>query len=279
MKKIKFAVIAGIVFLANVVPVSAQDRQFGRTYQSNTLPKDAKDLEAWATWRTGRKYFYNGLDTRLEFETGLTDKLQTSLYFNATHEAFGANLDTLGGITDKSVDGIFHHSSFSISSEWKWNIMNASTQPFGFALYAEFGFSPDVIEIENKLIFDKRTEKNIFALNLVNEYEIGYDVERGETEREWEDEPEIDLGYMYMFKPNFGLGVELVNSNEIEDGNWNFSALSGGPTLFYAGDRHFLILNVLPQWTNLHKTDDAPDNLVLNARQKVEIRLLWGFSL
>lgn len=84
---------------------------------------------------------------------------------------------------------------------------------------------------------------------------------------------------MYLFHPGLGLGFELVNSNEIEHGNWNFSALYGGPTLFYGGDNHFFILNVLPQWTNLHKTDDAPGKLVLNAREKIEIRILWGLSL
>ncbi len=256
----------------------AQDRQFVRTYQSNTLAKGSRDLEAWSTFRTGRQYYYNALDTRLEFEVGLTDKLQTALYFNTSNSAFGANKDTLGGIADTSISGIFTSSEVSISSEWKWNLMNASTDPFGFALYAEFGISANKFEIENKLIFDKRTDKNIFALNFVNEYAMVNDIKNGTTEMFTEDEPEIDLAYMHMLKPNIGLGLELRNSNEIEDGNWNFSALYGGPTFFYAADKYFIILNVLPQWTNLRKTEDAPNNLVLNAREKLEVRLLLGFS-
>ena len=267
-----------IVTLSNLT-AKAQDRQFARTYQSNTLPKGATDIEAWATWRTGREYYYNRLDTRLEFEVGLTDKLQTALYFNTSYSAFGASIDTLGRIPDTSVSGIFHDSEFSVSSEWKWNIVNPSTHPFGFALYAEFGFSPGEFEIENKLIFDKRTPKSIWALNLVNEYEIKFEVEAGETIKEWEDKVEIDLAYMFMLKTNFGLGMEVVNSNEIEEGNWNYSALFGGPTLYYAGDNYFLILNLLPQWANLHKTDDAPNNLVLNAQERMEIRFILGFSL
>ncbi len=254
-------------------------REFARTYQSNTLPKGVNELETWATWRSGREYLYNRLDTRIELESGLTDRLQTALYFNASHKSYGASLDTLGGIADTSSSGIFSESEFSVSSEWKLNLMNASTAPFGFAVYAELGFSPSEIEIENKLIFDKRTAKSTWALNLVSEFELKYDVKKGKTVREWESKPEIDLAYMYMFKPTFGLGIEIRNSNEIEEGNWNFSALYGGPTLFFSNDKHFIIFNILPQWANLHKTDDAPNNLVLNAREKVETRLIWGISL
>ena len=278
-KIIPLIIIAALGMFGNTPALKAQDRQFARTYQSNTLPKGATDIEAWATWRTGREYFYNRLDTRIEFEIGLNDRLQTALYLNSSYRAFGASLDTLGRIADTSVSGIFHESEFSVSSEWKWNIINPATHNFGFALYAEFGFSPGEFEIENKLIFDKRTPKSIWALNLVNEYEIKFEVEKGKTEKEWEDKVEIDLAYMYMLKTNFGLGLEVVNTNEIEEGNWNYSALFGGPTLYYAGENYFLILNVLPQWANLHKTDDAPNNLVLNAQEKLEIRFLLGFTL
>ena len=266
-----------ILTILSVQCIKAQDRQFVRTYQSSVLPKGAMDLEAWSTFRTGREYFFNRIDNRIEFEMGLNDKVQTAFYFNASHLAFGANKDTLGGIADTSQSGIFHESEFSISSEWKWKLLDPSANNFGLALYAEIGLAPSEIEIENKIIIDKKTDKNVFALNLVNEYAIKYEVEKGETKSVTEDEPEIDLAYMHMLKTNLGLGIELRNSNEIEDGNWNFSAMFGGPTLFYAGEKYFVILNALPQLANLHKTDDAPNNLVLNAREKLEVRLLVGF--
>ena len=266
-----------ILTILSVQYAKAQDRQFVRTYQSTVLPKGAMDLEAWSTFRTGREYFFNRIDNRLEFEMGLNDKLQTAFYINSSHSAFGAHLDTLGGIKDTSISGIFHESEFSISSEWKWKLLDPSANNFGLALYAEIGLAPSEIEIENKIIIDKKTDKNVFALNLVNEYAIKYEVAKGETKSVTEDEPEIDLAYMHMFKPTLGLGLELRNSNEIENGNWNFSAMFGGPTLFYAGEKYFVILNALPQLANLHKTDDAPNNLVLNAREKLEVRLLVGF--
>ena len=86
------------------------------------------------------------------------------------------------------------------------------------------------------------------------------------------------MGYMHMIKSNFGIGLELKNHNEIVEEGWEHSAIFGGPTLFYSGNKHFIILNILPQWANIHKTDDAPNNLVLNEHEKLDIRLLIGFS-
>lgn len=259
--------------------INAQDRQFARTYQSNTLQKGSVDLEVWSTYRTGREYFYKRIDSRIEFEVGLTDKLQTSIYLNTSHSAFGASLDTMGGIADTTIDGISTESEFSISSEWKLNLLNVNTSPIGLALYTEFTFAPNEFEIENKIILDTRNEKNTFALNLSNEYAIKFEVAKGKKTRSWEAEPEIDLAYMHFLKPNLGIGLEMVNINEIENNKWNFSALYAGPTLFYTASNYYIILNILPQLANLHKTDDAPNNLVLNAREKLEVRLLLGFNL
>ncbi len=257
----------------------AQDRQLARTYQSNTLPKGARDLEGQLTYRAGRNYFFNELDGRLEFETGLTDKLQTSVYMNISGSAYGPNLDTLGGIPVPAASGIEKEVSFSLSNEWKWNLLNASVDPVGLALYAEFLVGPGQFEIENKIIVDKRWASGLMAFNLVNEYEGEKNVFENKTTRELSDEVNMDLGYMHFIKQGFGIGAEFVNSNEIEAGSWNFSALSGGPTLYFAGKNDFCILNILPQWANLHKTADAPTDLVLNDHEKIEMRLLWGFSL
>ena len=279
MKRFISTILISLFVTLSVVEGFSQDRQFVRTYQSTVLQKGSMDLEGWNTFRSGRNYFYNALDSRLEMEVGLTDKLQTALYFNVSHAASAPNKDTLGGIADTSASGIIHESELSMSSEWKLKLTDASLNAIGSGLYAEFLISPSRFEIENKLILDKRLEKDIFALNFVNEYEIFKNVQKGKTLTTKEDEVEIDLAYMHLLKQNFGIGFESVNNNEIENKNWNFSALFAGPTIYYAHERYFFILNVLPQLKNLHRTDDAPANLVLNAHEKFEIRLLLGFSL
>lgn len=254
----------------------SQDRNFARTYQSITLPKGLKDIEVWNTYRTGRDYYFRRIDQRVEFEVGLTDKLQTALYLNASHIAAYNTV-----ITGNSVVGeIKSESEFSLSSEWKWRLSSADANAVGFALYGEITLAPKETELEGKIILDKRAEKNIFALNLVGELEMEAEVENGEAEMETEAFIfETDLAYMYMLKNNFGLGLELRNHNEIADSEWESSALFGGPTLFFSGSKYFLILNILPQLVNLKKPEGVSDSLDLLGHEKAEVRLLLGFGL
>lgn len=248
----------------------SQDRNFARTYQSITLPKGVKDLEVWNTFRLGRDDFYRRIDQRVEFEIGLTDKLQTAVYLNSSHIAA---YNSLAGEIESE-------SEFSFSSEWKWRLSSPDANKVGFALYGELTLAPNETELEGKIILDKRTEKNIFALNFVGELEMEAEVKNEDAEMETEEVAfETDLAWMHMFKDNFGLGIELRNHNEFVESEWEHSALFGGPTLFFSGNKYFLILNILPQWANLKKTDEAPDSLVLNEHEKIEVRLLLGFGL
>ena len=40
--------------------------------------------------------------------------------------------------------------------EWKLNILNPSSKPIGLGLYGEFTFSTTEIELEGKIILDKK---------------------------------------------------------------------------------------------------------------------------
>ena len=60
----------------------ADDRHFGYSYESGVLAKDNRELELWNTWRYGRSKYFSRIDHRVEFEVGLTDKLQTAFYVN-----------------------------------------------------------------------------------------------------------------------------------------------------------------------------------------------------
>lgn len=274
-----YKVLSFIVFFAfSFFIANSQDRIFARTYQSSTLPKGAKDIEMTNTYRTGRNYFYNRLDQRLEFEIGLTDKLQTAFYLNSEHKSFAAHLDTLGGIADTTVDGIFKESGFSVSTEWKLKLSDPVANRMGSALYMEITLGTEEIEIEGKLILDKKTEKNVLAINFVGEYEMGFGVKKGKTEIEEEMKTELDISYMRLLTPKAGLGLELRNQNVSVDGKMEHSALFGGPTFSYLGDSFFLILNASPQWANLQVNKMNPEKLNLNEYEKAEVRLLIGFS-
>lgn len=259
----------------------SQDRTFAYAYNSTVLSKGLKDIEAWGTYRTGRNYLYNRLDTRLELEIGLTDRLQTAFYFNGSHVSSGFSLDTLGGIADTSVSGIINESEFSVSSEWKWKISDPVANGLGFSLYGELTVSPSSVELEHKFIFDKKINKNIFALNLIDEYVWVHDQVKGKKETVLDEiEFETDLAWLYLCKPNTGFGIEMRQHNVFEEGkDWKHSGLFAGPTLFHSGEKYFIILNLMPQLANLKKSDLVPGALDLNEYEKFSVRLLLGFGL
>jgi hypothetical protein len=252
---------------------TAQDRHFTWTYESTTLPKGAIDIEPWVSYYTGRENYYNRYETRLEFETGLTDKLQTALYLNSKHIT-EALIDSSGNIT-----GLAGNSGYSFSNEWKLSILNPSIAPVGLGLYFEYGISTGEIELEFKLLFEKRSQKSIIAYNLVSETEFEYEFEEeenGETEIEREKEYtlENDLAYMYMIKPSLGIGMEARNLNEFNNSELEHSILSIGPTLFYSRGKFFAIVSLLPQLADLKQ--DGPD---LEDHEKLAGRIILGIGL
>ena len=266
-----FALLIAFSGISNIV--IAQDRHFSWTYESTTLPKGSIDIEPWVTYYTGKEDFYNKYESRIEFETGLTNKLQTALYLNAKHET-KALTDSTNHIT-----GLGKSSDYSFSNEWKLNILNPSTAPIGLGLYVEYGMSPDEIELEFKLLLDKKLPKSILAYNLVHETEFEKEFEKrqngeGEIENDKEYIIENDLAYMYLFKPSFGIGLEARNHNEFVEGEMEHAVIFLGPTLFYSQNNFFAIINVLPQLTNL-----KGGGIELDEHEKLSIRILLGISL
>jgi len=250
----------------------AQDRYFARTYTSNVLPKGAIDLEFWHTSRFGHKnQFYHAQDQRMEFEFGLGKNLQTAFYFNRWQERFST-----------TNDGTETKNEVGFSNEWKWKLSDPTINKIGFALYEEWGIKGgDELELETKLIFDKYIGKSLFAFNATHEYEKEFEWENGKIKSDgWEMPIEFDLAYMYNISKSTGLGFEMRNHNEIsKDEGWEHSVLFGGPTFIYRTGKWFVIANYLPQWVNLHKTNIAPFNKVLDEHERAEARILIGISL
>ena len=262
--------------------INAQDRQFVRTYQSANMSKGARDLELWTTLRAGKESFYRGLDERLEFEVGLTDRLQTSIYLNATHQSFVDKSDSTGTIQSQS--------DFSISSEWKFKMSDANINFLGSAVYAEATVSGTGLELEGKLILDKRIGNHLIALNALGEWEWEQEITSKEVNNKVEQTSksklmatpfELDLGYMYNFKPHIGLGVEARNQYEITTANGlEHSALLLGPTLYWSPKEgnYNIILSFMPQITNLRKSAEEPNALDLDEYEKYDFRILLDFS-
>ena len=252
----------------------AQDRVFTHTYQTNILPLGISELEYWNTLRSGREDYYNRIDQRLELELGLGHNVQTAFYLNFKTEAAYSG----------DVNAIVKDHGIGFSSEWKFKLSDPVANKLGSALYAEIGFDGDEVELEGKLILDKKIKDNLFALNLVNETEIKFVVQEGETgaSTEIENAPELDLAYMHFVgkKKNNGIGFEIKNHNVItENDGWESSVWFAGPTLHFGGDRWFINFNIMPQLFNARKEEGSTENLELTEHEKVMTRFIVSFGL
>ncbi|HET7541029.1 MAG TPA: hypothetical protein VFK05_14195 [Polyangiaceae bacterium] len=245
----------------------ATERHFTYTYESGVLAPGHVELEPWTTVRVGRDDFYSRIENRLEFELGLTERLQTSLYLNTAATAQDSNE---GGVTTRQQS--FELSS--ISSEWKLKLSDPTAHPLGSALYFEGSYGNSEAELEAKVILDKRIGNLVLATNLVGELEFEF-AEPGETEKEAAFE--LDLGAAYFITRSVTLGAELRPTMVLAEGELESVAFYGGPTLSTAYDGWWTALTVLPQLYS--PKNEQGRKLDLAHNERVQIRVLLGMHL
>jgi len=154
----------GALALASLGPVQAEESQFGYAYTTDLLPKGAKELEQWATWRHQKiSGYFDQIDARTEFEYGLADNLQTAIYANyawsrAYHNGpFGATTPPEPFSYD--IPGPDEHYSATrfvgVSGEIIYRALSPYTDALGVAFYEEPTVGPGFYELETKLILQK----------------------------------------------------------------------------------------------------------------------------
>ncbi len=247
----------------------ANDRHFGYVYETATMPVGMRELEVWNTASVGRADYYSRLDHSLEFETGLTDNLQGSLYLNWRN----TTADTGSGnrATEFEWKGL--------ATELKYKLLDPSVDPLGFALYGELGYNTDELELETKAIFDKRLGPWLLAANFAGEFE--YESEGSELELE-EIGLEGTFGASYAISPRLALGLEMRSHNEIaksasSEMEFESSALYLGPTVAWSSKSWWLTFTALPQIAAFkHEGGGIRD---LKDHEAMQARLLLSFHL
>ena len=255
------SVVVGVLLGVPLV-ARANDRHFSYTYESAVLAPGEKELEVWTTYRNGRDTRYTRFDERLEFEIGLVPGLQTSFYLNVT--AIG-----------QDVNGELANSTeVSVSNEWKWRLLDSAVDGIGLALYGEITGSVEELELEGKLIVDKRIGNLLLAANFVAEHEWEFGI--GQTEKDLH----LDgfLGASWFFTPRFSLGVEAWNANIISHGTWEHSAFFLGPVTSYTGDGWWVTLTVLPQLPAF-KPSEGGGKYVFTDYERFQARLLFSWHI
>jgi hypothetical protein len=259
MKRVLRAVL---IVAASASAAAASERHFTYAYESGVLRPGAREIEPWNTFRLGKSDFYSRLDTRIEAELGLTDRLQTSLYLD--FEAVAADTP-LGRTRTTELQGI--------SSEWKLKLSDPVADRAGVALYGELSAGPSEMEVEAKLILDKRVGRLLGAINLVAEQE--WEFEEEGTERE--TALEVDAAACWFLTPRLTAGLELRSHTVLPPGDEETrSALFLGPTVSYAREGWWVAASVLPQIRALAGASDG--HLDLEEHERVEVRVLIGLE-
>jgi hypothetical protein len=249
---------------------SANERHFAYTYETAVLPTSAKELEGWNTVRAGREDYYSRLEHRLEFETGVSERVMAAFYLNWRNTTAE---DATGALASA-----FEWKGFS--TELKWKISDPVADAVGFALYGEVGYNTDEMELELKTLFDKKVGAWLLAANLVGEGEFEAEPEEMELE---EIVLEADLAAAYPVNPHFSLGLELRSVNIMEkeasgEMELEIMALYLGPTVAYHTESWWLTFALQPQLPAL-KEEDGGSILDLSDNERFNARLLFSFHI
>lgn len=270
--------LSSLLLLASVLlaaPAWANERHFTFTYESAVLNPGNLEIEPWTTWRYGRERYFSRWDERLEFEYGIVENLQTSVYWN--FEAVAEDVPVADPATGAVSDVRQRELAFaSVSSEWKYRLSDLVADPVGSALYLEGSLGPAEAEIEAKVILDKRIGPWLVAANLVGEHEWVFESSDA-TEREIAFE--LALGGGYFVTDWFMAGIEARNVNELEGGSdFESSVIYAGPVLAFARESWWTALTVMPQIVALKGASDGRVR-DLERQEKLQVRLLLGFHL
>jgi len=249
----------------------ASERRFTYTYESGVIARGQVELEPWTTFRTGKEDYYRAFDQRVEFEVGLTSRLQTSFYLNLSAATALAD-STLQ--TESGFDGI--------SNEWKLKLRDPVADPFGLALYFEWSASTRDVELETRVIADKRAGNWLYAFNATVEPEWEFITQDGaNVDANSELKYEFNLAGTYFVKPSTSVRIAVRNHNlHISSEDYQHSVLFAGPVVSYASEAWWATLTVMPQVAKLKGSEiDAGHSLVTSELEKLEVRMIFGVDL
>jgi hypothetical protein len=241
------------ILVAAILPVLsfAGARHFTYIYEAVTSAPGSLDIENWVTWsRTSNPQRIDEVDFRHEFEFGITDKFQASLY-----------------VADWFYAADPEHSGFTYSDsalELIYNFTNPVIDPVGLSIYQEYRVGDRLVEWESKIIAQKNYGRLILAYNATLEA-----VWEGERLHEREGELQQALGASYELSPRISVGLELLH--EFVFPNWRdeekIRNVFVGPNVSFRHQSWFVTVTALAQAT------DTPDEA------DFQVRTIFGFGL
>lgn len=192
---------AGIVLAAFLLAGGAargNPRPLPFTYQSETLPEGAAEAEQFIDFtpvrvqsmNTGQSSWYNASQFQTEIEYGVTSRLEVAFYFTLVPRG-------LDGFTSAPTLPLGN----GIAQRVRYRLSDPVTWPIDATIYGEVVENEREIELEAKLILQRRFGALRLITNLWAERELYFD-----GRREWVLNP--TLGATYELRPQVHVGVE-----------------------------------------------------------------------
>ena len=224
-----------------VVPQVNASRLFTFSNDSTIESEGELEVEQWVTWKTNKdndpdfdEHFFN-----LEFEYGLYERLQLSLYVDWRYQD-GASVEDDGvEFRDVALEGIYQLS-------------HPETGLFGAALLGEFKIGDELLAVEAKLILQKNFGNTILVWN-------------GIVEAEWEEDRYTDdkgefketLGLSHEVTLSSRVGIELLHELDYADwAEWEEHVVYIGPNISWERGEFWLTVTPSIQITDVDSEAD-----------------------
>jgi hypothetical protein len=279
------------------LPALADENLFGYVRGAETLPKGAGEFYQWFTQRSDKGAgHYRALDSKTEFEYGVSDRFQVSAELNALAiDTSGLRID--GYLpADKKTGLRFQGVELGV----KYNFLSPAKDDFGLSGLATFEYGAlDVHSGQKKTEYEIETslqaQKYYLEGQLVVVGNVGV---RAAYEKrkpianlpegfDWPTDPEMEIstkfggGVSYRFAPGWSVGAEVLREAEYETevGQERWSTF-GGPSLHWAGQKWWATFTYFKQLRGGgEKYEGQVDqNLHLIEKTKNEVRLKVGYN-
>ena len=189
---------ASLSTVALATPARANPRPLPFSYQSESLAAGTGEVEQFLDfspirvidYASGNPIWYNATQFQTEIEWGLTDRLEVALYFTFVPNA-GDRVTSVPPLV--TGNGSKQRVRYRLADPGAW--------PIDVAVYGEIAENEREIELEAKVILQRRIGRMRVIANLWAERELYFG-----GLREWVLNP--TLGATYEFSPRFHLGVE-----------------------------------------------------------------------
>lgn len=292
----RIAIAAVAACFAVPTVAHADENLFGYNAGAETLPKGSGEIYVFNTLRSGKgQGTYNALDTEIEGEYGVTDRITLSA--SAGFLSIDTHGLTIDGYLPKAIDKGPRLSSFEFKA--KFNVLSPALDNFGLAVITSAEISRlDPHSGQKKTEYEAHTvlaaQKYFMQGQLVWVGNLG--LKAGYEDRkaiadlpedfDWPTTPEMEIelsagtGLTYRVAPNWFVGAETqwTSEYETEVGNERWS-LFAGPTIHYGGKNLWVTATWFPQITGGGETyPGQTEDLHLIEKTKNEFRLKLGYN-